>query len=252
MGVKLEECFIMLDDAKTDEDFMIALTILPSQLTNTADQMEKAFSHIPWKFIHRLLLSTEEEEMFQQIGVHIFTSFCQLPFIKNKKYLKRLLPLSSVLKTTNDIELQKQIMESIMKITISDPMQLTPAIIQNIALIKNPELLLDFITLTLQNNQEFNSLSLFLSKTLLIFEIDEFKLKALDVSIMLLSSQDIEITTTTLVGFKNVIKQMLASKLNKSVVQKILTISSLLSFQKTFLEKTPQKGTLSNDQFIGI
>lgn len=178
----------MMDNASTDEELMVALTLLPRLLNpENKQEMELSFSHIPWSFVSRLLKATEKQ--LNCIGISIWCGFCEAPFYKHKKYMKRLLPVTALLSRT-DRQLQENILRCISTL-VKGGIPLEMDVWENIVSIEDHELFLEFLLILFSCNSEIDGevAEILLKRCADIARIEsKTKQRSLEASVILLSN----------------------------------------------------------------
>ncbi|KAJ3325025.1 hypothetical protein HDV06_005614 [Boothiomyces sp. JEL0866] len=230
---QLDSCFRALDNAETDEDILVALTILPRVLqpTDTAN-IKNAFAHIPWKFIHRMMISPITDGLMQTIAVRIWTSFCCPEFSKKSKLLKRIKPASQLLQSLLDLEIKKIIMHSLIDLVQENEAlsYYEPAVFENInsQACVFPELYLHFV----QSAIQFVEPGQFIAPLSLILHRDsKLKFQTIPTLIGIFTHPmlDKKVGHSGLPVLKSSIKSILASKLTKDISEKVLILVSLIT-----------------------
>ncbi|KAJ3251591.1 hypothetical protein HK103_002235 [Boothiomyces macroporosus] len=230
---QLDSCFNALDNAETDEDILVALTILPRVLDPTdASNVKRAFSHIPWKFIHRMMISPITDGLMQTIAVRIWTCFCTEEFSKKSKLLKRIKPASKLLRSSLDLEIKILIMRSLI-----DLLQESVAIefydsevLENVGSQATviSELFLHFAQSAILVMEP----GLFVSPlSLLLYSDSKFKFRSIPILIALFANPNLNlgIVNKGLPILKSSIKSILASKLPKEITEQVLVLISIIS-----------------------
>lgn len=244
----LENCLEKLQDASNDEELMVQLTLLPRILDPTNQQeMEKAYSSIPWSFVHRLLITPiGKDSLMQTIAIHIWSGFATKPFSSHSKFLKRLQPVSKLLLANIAQEEKYLILSTIMKVVLETEnwQCLSRDILVNLSCVSGTILessMLDFLPHLIEKADSSTRQLLpeiflgFVSRILL--HDDAIKFRGLEVAIQLLSlDNDCTVGNQVLSQFKSACKSILRSKLSKTYTEQVLILCSLLSIKAPFLK----------------
>jgi hypothetical protein len=250
----LESAVITLQEAKTDEEIMVGLTLLPRYLDEKDPLvMETAFANIPWSFIHRLLIRppNSQDSLMQRLGVHIWTSFCLDPFIQHSKFLKRLEPILDLLHSDVELDIKVEIVQHIIKLLLlrknSHPFSEKQwSKLLGVSEMGIQELLLPFLEhfLSMTEDKELiavvgtiavKSLSRWIQVT------NAFQIQVLTSLLNICSIvPNVKMDTDSVILYKVAIKKLLSGKVNSQVVQKTLVLCSFLSKSNRLLKvKSP-------------
>jgi hypothetical protein len=113
---QLDQVLSQLEEAETDEQHLVALTMLPRILTHdNPKDMIKAANAIPWKFINRLLTTRDDGMMMPTIGLDIWSFFTQISHIP--QILKRIPTCISLVKDMP--ESCQPVLQSLVELSIS-------------------------------------------------------------------------------------------------------------------------------------
>ncbi|KAJ3274149.1 hypothetical protein HDV01_003432 [Terramyces sp. JEL0728] len=232
-GEQLNSCFKALDNAETDEDILVALTILPRILQPAdADNVKRAFSHIPWKFIHRMMISPITDGLMQIIAIRIWTCFCTKEFGKKSKLLKRIKPASNLLNSNIELEIKELVLRALIDLIQEEEAAVyyEPAVLENIGQISTtlPELYLHFVQFCIPKFET----GLFIAPLSHLLQSDhKFKFQTVPVLIAIWANPNIDIdqASKALPELKSTIKAIMASKLTKDVSEQILVLLALIA-----------------------
>jgi hypothetical protein len=254
-----------LQEAKTDEEIMVGLTLLPRYLDEKDSlSMETAFANIPWSFIHRLLIQPPNghDSLMQRLGVHIWTSFCMEPFIQQSKFLKRLEPMLELLHSDVDLDIKKEIIEHIIKFmqlkksaAVFSEKQWTKLL--NVPDVELQQILLPFLEhflINLEDREWLNLVGTVALKSLSrwIQATSTFQFQIVSSLLMIFSIvPDLKLDSDSLLLYKIAMKRILSGKVTSHLVQKTLVLCSFLSkLKRIWKVKSPTtlqtpKGTLN-------
>jgi hypothetical protein len=261
-GENLELCLDKLRNAKEDEEILFALALLPQLLDrNNVDSMTVAFESIPWKFVHRLLISRPEQadSSMQSLGVHIWTSFCIEPFYNSKAILKRMEPCSALLHQDFEDDVKCLIIETIIFIVsqregfdgISD------AVLENVGkCIGGLELqkrVLEFIGFAVS----FDKVCVWMLQFCInvMKEQSELIFEALERAAAIVCCQKYDLESNHVLELKEMFKRLLRNKLGKSQIGHIIFICAVITEHPSFFRQhstvaQSRKDQLSDSQLL--
>jgi hypothetical protein len=260
-----EACLGQLEHCQTDEEFISVLGILPKVLTEK-NQMSRVLLAIPWKFIHRAMLTKTDDYCLAIVSVTVWESFCSMPeHCANPQLQKRIPAASQLLLEPIPVETKLTILSSLVALsgsmismkylTIPQVLDALFAMLDSTEELITPTLVvLHNIWLRLESSRSSLSLIFLPNISQMFFKhTGVLKFKAMDfLSILLDDISGLEVTE--LHKIKKSIADIVQSKLSRSQRESLFTILSQM-FRATgiaWLKPVLVGNGISQGQFVSL